>query len=85
MLPFEFFLQQKVIDLGTTAQWLLETHGHNEIQHFTNVFDASRTIEQYRQFHNEISMKFYQMSVEKQALEQKVLQLELELQKKYEL
>ena len=85
MLPFEFFLQQKVIDLGTTAQWLLETHGHNEIQHFTNVFDASRTIEQYRQFHNEISMKFYQMSVEKQALEQKVLQLELELQNKYEL
>ena len=85
MLPFEFFLQQKVIDLGTTAQWLLETHGHNEIQHFTNVFDASRTIEQYRQFHNEISMKFYQMSVEKQALEQKVLQLELELQTKYEL
>jgi hypothetical protein len=49
------------------------------------VFDASRTIEQYRQFHNEISMKFYQMSVEKQALEQKVLQLELELQNKYEL
>lgn len=85
MLPFEFFLQQKVIDLGTTAQWILETHGHNEIQHFTNVFDASRTIEQYRQFHNEISMKFYQMSVEKQALEQKILQLELELQKKYEL
>ncbi len=85
MLPFEFFLQQKVIDLGTTAQWILETHGHNEIQHFTNVFDASRTIEQYRQFHNEISMKFYQMSVEKQALEQKVLQLELELQTKYEL
>jgi hypothetical protein len=85
VLPFEFFLQQKVIDLGTTAQWLLETHGHHEIQHFTNVFDASRTIEQYRQFHNEISMKFYQMSVEKQALEQKVLQLELELQKKYEL
>ena len=79
------FFQQKVIDLGTTAQWILETHGHNEIQHFTNVFDASRTIEQYRQFHNEISMKFYQMSVEKQALEQKVLQLELELQKKYEL
>ena len=30
-------------------------------------------------------MKFYQMSVEKQALEQKVLQLELELQTKYEL
>ena len=85
MLPFEFFLQQKVIDLGTTAQWILETHGHKEIQHFTNVFDASRTIEQYRQFHNEISMKFYQMSVEKQALEQKVLQLELELQTKYEL
>ena len=85
MLPFEFFLQQKVIDLGTTAQWILETHGHNEIQHFTNVFDASRTIEQYRQFHNEISMKFYQMSVEKQALEQKVLRLELELQTKYEL
>jgi hypothetical protein len=50
-----------------------------------NVLIASRTIEQYRQFHNEISMKFYQMSVEKQALEQKVLQLELELQKKYEL
>jgi dihydroorotase len=85
VLPFEFFLQQKVIDLGTTAQWILETHGHNEIQHFTNVFDASRTIEQYRQFHNEISMKFYQMSVEKQALEQKVLRLELELQTKYEL
>lgn len=85
MLPFEFFLQQKVIDLGTTSQWILEQHGYEGAKHFNNVFDASRTIEQYRQFHNEISMKFYQMSVEKQALEQKVLQLELELQKKYEL
>ena len=65
--------------------FFLEQHGYEGAKHFNNVFDASRTIEQYRQFHNEISMKFYQMSVEKQALEQKVLQLELELQKKYEL
>jgi hypothetical protein len=75
--PFDFYMQSKVTDVQRAAHFLLELYeaGNRDVlPYFQAIENAATLIKQHADYHNEIELRFFQMTNEINALHHEIQQ-----------